>query len=246
MLLQLGEVGLRWGVGPAEAGGRIAGVVECEERWIGGTEGRRGAMVMTKRPRVAAIGLDGEQAASIALLCGAFRAADSLEGYLERYSWTETDIVVLGTGTFREVATGVNLIAVGDFDLEWSDFKSRPVHYYGFSVGNTERELRVSSTCPDIYRPMATELCWHLGRSGEPSPIVITSRDSATALIQTTSGLPSLCVYPFLLDRMLWMVSRHLLHSCSLNPPTWLRGSGLSCSSSMSPTLLGYPRHHPV
>ena len=53
---------------------------------------------MTPRPRVAAIGLHKKQIESIAPICGDLRAADSLDSYLNDYSWTETDITILGDG----------------------------------------------------------------------------------------------------------------------------------------------------
>ena len=40
-------------------------------------------MTTIRRPRVAAIGLDGSQIASIAPLCGELREADSLTHYLQ-------------------------------------------------------------------------------------------------------------------------------------------------------------------
>ena len=146
-------------------------------------------MLGTKRPRVAAVGLGSPEVDSIRPLCGVLRVADSLGDYLDDYSWIETDILVLAAGTFNGVATGVNLIAVGDCQLEWSDLVFPRVHHFSsIETGNTEREMEVSAACPDLYRPMATELSRHLRRSGEPPPTVYATRDCETKLIQTTSG----------------------------------------------------------
>ena len=51
-----------------------------------------------KRPRVAVIGLNEVQAASLEHLCETFRSARSVSGYLKRYSWKETDLTVVGPG----------------------------------------------------------------------------------------------------------------------------------------------------
>ena len=145
--------------------------------------------MMTKRPRVAAIGLSIAQVASIAPLCGDLRPANELSEYLQKYSWTETDVAILGTGIFSDVAAGVNLITIGTLHLMWTKMATQKLHFAG-TTDNTERELRVSSVCPDMYRPMATELCRRLGRSAEPSQTVYATRDCQTELIQTTSGRP--------------------------------------------------------
>ena len=145
--------------------------------------------MMTKRPRVAAIGLSIGQVASIAPLCGDLRPATQLSEYLQKYSWTETDVAIFGTGIFSDVAAGVNLITIGTFHLMWNKMAPQELHFAG-TTDNTERELRVSSACPDMYRPMATELCRRLGRSAEPPQTVHATRDCQTELIQTTSGRP--------------------------------------------------------
>ena len=51
-------------------------------------------MTTVRRPRVATIGLDDTQVASIASLCGDLRAASLLDDYLENYDWTETDVMM--------------------------------------------------------------------------------------------------------------------------------------------------------
>lgn len=55
---------------------------------------------------------------------------------------------------------------------------------------NTERELTVSVSCPELYRPLAAELSRSLDRAGKPPATIRTSRPGQTALIETTSELP--------------------------------------------------------
>ena len=97
--------------------------------------------MMTKRPRVAAIGLSIAQVASIAPLCGDLRPANQLSEYLQKYSWTETDVAILGSGIFSDVAAGVNLMTIGRVHLMWN--KTAPQErLFVATSDNTERELR--------------------------------------------------------------------------------------------------------
>ena len=77
-------------------------------------------MTKTKRPRVAAIGLDGSQVESIEPLCGDLRSAHSVSEYLKNYSWTETDVVVSSAIDGEEVDSRVNLMAIEPSILLWS------------------------------------------------------------------------------------------------------------------------------
>ena len=80
-------------------------------------------MTNPKRPRVATIGLNEAQLASIAPLCGTLRPADSLDDYLNGYDWTETDVVVSSDlRSYRDrVDSIVNLMMIGPTDVFWSD-----------------------------------------------------------------------------------------------------------------------------
>ena len=141
-------------------------------------------MTNSRRPRVAAIGLDDPELQSIAPLCGELRSSHSLQAYLESYSWTETDIVVSRV-SLAKVDHGVNLMTIGPVVFSWSDR-----HATSSQTDNTERELAVSPACPDLYRPLATELSRQLSRATEPPTTITTTRQDRTTLIETTSGSP--------------------------------------------------------
>ena len=153
-------------------------------------------MTNPKRPRVATIGLNEAQLASIAPLCGTLRQADSLDDYLNGYPWTETDVVVSsGLRSYRDrVDSIVNLMMIGPTDVFWSDSFTinleKGLHFVQTDTQNTERELAVPSACPDRYRPLAAELSRHLGRAAELPAVIASSRQYQTALIETTSGHP--------------------------------------------------------
>ncbi len=153
-------------------------------------------MTNSRRPRVAAIGLSDSQNASIEPLCGELRPAYSLGLYLQSYSWTETDVVVARGTLGARVDCSVNLLIIGPNSFQWSDGHS-PFdggnlipHYAIASKANTERELTVSTSCPDLYKPQAVELSRHLSRSVHPPAVISTSRQGEAALIETTSGHP--------------------------------------------------------
>ena len=152
-------------------------------------------MTTTRRPRVAAIGLDNSLAASIAPLCGELRQADTILKYLARYNWTETDIVVAPGIPETLVASSVNLLTIGPIDIGWHDLfispsGSRRHHYINSSTKNTERELAVPFGCPEVYKQLSDDLTKQLIRAQEPPPIFLTSRETKAALISTTSDHP--------------------------------------------------------
>ena len=151
-------------------------------------------MTMTRRPRVAAIGLDGSQIASIEPLCGELRAADSLTNYLRHYSMAETDVVVSSAFHGDEVDWRVNLMTVGGTSFSWTNLPPADFDLVqGFvwtKVENTERELAVSPSCPDLYKPLAAELSRQLGQAAQPPAVMRTSWQDKVALIKTTSGHP--------------------------------------------------------
>ena len=160
------------------------------------SRGWRRCMTTTRRPRVAAIGLDSSQVASIAPLCGELRADDWLGNYLGNYSWTETDVLVAGHLGGHVVDSSVNVMTIGPTPVVWTDSYQNSrggflPHYSNTNNKNTERELAVHPNCPALYKPLASELCRQLGRATEPSDVMDTSwKGQKTVLIETTSGLP--------------------------------------------------------
>lgn len=149
-------------------------------------------MIKAKRPRVAAIGLDDGQVASIAPLCGELRAEDSLLEYLQDYSYTETDVLVLNAPNGVGVNNSVNLMTIGPASIDWSDTYSLGSALYSHTLrtntGNTERELAVSLSCPEVYKELASELSRKLGQRAEPPFTLATTRNDHTPVISTTSG----------------------------------------------------------
>ena len=154
----------------------------------------------TKRPRVAAIGLDESQIESIAPLGGTLRPADSLEEYLKNYNWTETDITILGDGIDSVTVRG-NVLTIEPLKVSLREhphsYPSYPHSYpswpYLAMQDNTEREMRVSEACPEGYRHLAAELIRQLGSAQDP-PIALTHwgfpKERVSILVETTSGLP--------------------------------------------------------
>ncbi len=153
-------------------------------------------MPNTKRPRVAAIGLDEDQIESIVPLCGELRDHNTLPLYLRQYNWTETDAVVAAALKHHEVDVGAHLLTVGPAEFFWSDASGynpggRKIrHEADTGVGNTERELAISDECPEVYRPLATALSKQLERTPDPPAVIRTSRRGGRALVETTSGHP--------------------------------------------------------
>lgn len=150
----------------------------------------------TKRPRVAAIGLDESQIESIAPLCGTLRPADSLEEYLKNYDWTETDITILGDGLGPVTVKG-NVLTIGASYVTWQGgFLD---HFEGPHIktqDNTEREMRVPDDCLEKYRYLAAELARRLSNAEDP-PLTVVSQIflfaqmfQENALVKTTSGGP--------------------------------------------------------
>ena len=154
-------------------------------------------MVKTKQPRVAAIGLSGRQVESIAHLCGDLRTADSTSQYLDTYSETETDVLVASTLHGQEVMAGVHVLTIGaSTSLQYWHVNS----IVGVSgardmcmTPSTERELKVSDACPEVYRSLAGDLSRQLARSGNPPPVISTSwqpSEDGITLVETNSGRP--------------------------------------------------------
>ncbi len=149
----------------------------------------------TKRPRVAAIGLNGSQIESIAPMCGDLRSADSVLQYLERFNWTETDITVLGSEPSHPTVIG-HVLALHSSNFGWIGFErdgARSRGSVGVSADNTERELSIPAACPAKYRELAAELIRQLGSSAD----LFQSRrpykaldECVSVLVETTSGRP--------------------------------------------------------
>ena len=207
-------------------------------------------MTTTRRPRVAAIGLDDPQIEAIKPLCGELRAADSSSSYLQNYSWTETDVLVAST-VLNEIDNSVNLITIGPTLAFWwepSADLSRARCQVRTNSPNTERELTVPPSCPDLYKPLAVELSKQLDRAEEP-PGVITCTQSQgnTALIETTSGQPVALrlMFPTLSGAGEREPSRAiaLLLPGNSNLVAWFRAFS---ATSTSPILFGYHRCHLV
>lgn len=159
-------------------------------------------MTTFERPRVAIIGLDESQVRSISQLCGTPRQADTLEAYLENYSWTETDIVVSSALEATTIAGGVHLLSIGPSSFRWpldetyGQYNERHVWWRVHSgTPNTEREVTVSDECPDSYRSLADRLVAHLRGAARPPDVVQDSTDfeifvDRSKLIVTPSSDP--------------------------------------------------------
>ena len=83
-------------------------------------------------------------------------------------------------------------MTVGDTFLEWRglppDRLGLTTHFVSTNNKNTERELAVPLSCPELYRPLAAELSRQLGQLAEPPSTIDTSRQEGNALIKTTSS----------------------------------------------------------
>ena len=148
-------------------------------------------MPITKRPRVAAIGLSDTEQDSITHLCGQLRSAESVEGYLQDYSWSETDLLVAKDLERTLIDRDVNLLMIGPTHILWPESDSGGVLQHVDRTNtnsNTERELAVSSTCPQLYRQLATDLSRELSLSVETPDVVRSTRRELFPLIETTSG----------------------------------------------------------
>ena len=142
----------------------------------------------TKRPRVAAIGLNEPQIESIEPLCGTLRAVNSLEEYLKKYAWPETDVTILGDG-LGHVAVKGNILMIGTLSVTWEDHVINLHKWQHFSTrDNTERETQLSKVCPERYKHLAEELARRLNNAEDPPPRVISQ--GAESLVETTSGYP--------------------------------------------------------
>ncbi len=147
-------------------------------------------MPSSKRPRVAAIGLDTVEIQSIAPLCGELRSANSVARYRRGYSWTETDIVVARDLNGDQLSHHASLLTVGPMSMNWSDMRPDGLDWHSSStnINNTERELTVPPDCAEGYLTLALELRRQLASTVSPPFVARTSRQEGGALIDTTSG----------------------------------------------------------
>lgn len=158
----------------------------------------RWSTTSTKRPRVAAIGLDESQLEAIRQYCGDLRPAQSVEAYLKRYSWSETDVVVASRSHYTEIDSAVHLMTIGPMSL---GFWHRQDHQgaVGFRElvrmdgDNRERELAIAPQCLPMYGDLAEELIQELSAAELPPPTVVVT-DAGELLRQplvvTSTGNP--------------------------------------------------------
>ena len=148
---------------------------------------------MTPRPRVAAIRLNKQQIESIAPMCGDLRTADSLDGYLNDYSWTETDITILGDGASVTRYVRGHVLTVNPNGFRWTGHSdSRQSGSTLDTHPTTERELQVTAACPERYKNLAEELTRQLRRAENPLSMLTPhaySLNKVSVLIETTSHL---------------------------------------------------------
>ena len=134
-------------------------------------------MTEVKRPRVAAIGLDEAQAASIQSMCGVLRVAKTLTAYSGDYSWTETDILVAGDFYSPERIDDVHLLTIGSMQCgSWVPGPGRENHFVGMGrtmSHNREREVSVSVECPPLYSTLASRLSNDLSRNENPPSVFL-------------------------------------------------------------------------
>ena len=116
----------------------------------------------TRRPRIAAIGLNVAQIESIRHLCGTLRPADSLTEFLKDFNLIETDVMVTGVGTDLLIERDTpHVLAIEPARFWWLRSSEPGVTGWGrtsSATANTERELTVPSSCPDQYKMLAVEL----------------------------------------------------------------------------------------
>ena len=148
-------------------------------------------MIPVKKPRVAGIGLDASQQESIARLCGELRPVGSLAEYEARYSWTETDVVVLVGQSRVSIPHGTHILTVRtDVDWRYTSASGILARYLYTNQQNTEREV-FRRWVAEPYGELTKALCVHLERSQSP-PRVLSPNwgfdDPGEVLIATTSG----------------------------------------------------------
>ena len=163
------------------------------------------SLLPTSRPRVAAIGLNEDQAVSIRPLCGSLRTADSVREYVNEFNWSETDVVI-GVDLREDVGNDVHVVAITP--RSWTYYQGTQfVPGWGGGGGparrvritlsintdgtNTEREISVPETYSGKYKDLARDLKQRLRRSRQaPTTLSLFGRVSKEHLVETTSGHP--------------------------------------------------------
>lgn len=152
------------------------------------------------RPRVAAIGLSDTQLAEIRPFCGNLRPAQSVDEYLnlQRFSWSETDIVVACGLDHDEIDAGVHVLTIGPMSHRIPQRRrDRPGRAFqelaSMAAQNRERELAIAPLCPPMYRGPAEILTKELSSADDP-PTTVTSYRAGEQLrnpiVETSSGRP--------------------------------------------------------
>jgi len=171
---------------------RLRGSANCLQ-W--GEHGLGCYMTEVKRPRVAAVGLDDLQIEAVAPLCGEVRSASSITDYLSRFSWTETDLVIVGANADRKFEHNIHMLTINTtccWTFSPHAMSSRLV-YMNAGRPNTEREVRVGPTCPADYKILAAQLCKQLRSDGDPPQVLApppSGSDEDIVLVETTSARP--------------------------------------------------------
>lgn len=160
-----------------------------------------GVTTSTKRPRVAAIGLDEFQLEAIRPHCGDLRPAQLVEAYLQDYSWSETDVVVAIRPDQIGLVSGVHLMTIGPMSLGvWQPMGNRRGSEFRELVRmdgrSRDRELTVAPQFLWMYQDLAEQLRKELSAADLPpptvtlssagellrQPLVVTSSDNPVAL----------------------------------------------------------------
>ena len=151
-----------------------------------------------EKPRVAAIGLNEEQAASIEPWCAELRRADSWSEYLIRYALSETEIAVVRNADDLMFDGSVHLLLVSPGRFSWPYWHLAAKGVQGIDSlesipSNTERHVKAADDCPDIYASLAGELAKGLKTAKDPPKTFsrpVRLQDETRVLAQTTSGYP--------------------------------------------------------
>ena len=151
-----------------------------------------------RRPRAAAIGLDGSQLDAIRRLCGTLREADNWDDYLCDFATSETDVVVASYFDEHQFNDTAHLMVAGDVMLNWvrtdpSDPELVLTRQLSTSARNREHEVKVANDCPETYRTLSAALARQInGSDATPTTVDMPWEhlSDAQVLVETTSSLP--------------------------------------------------------
>ena len=161
-----------------------------QRRCCSGNQKEPDNQMRVERPRVAAIGLENTQIESIKSLCETPRTAGSVGDYTAQYNWTETDIVI-ASGHGVSVGSNVHVLAIEP--RHWQTGVGSRYGLIRTLRSNTEWEIHVPPSCPELYKALADDLALRFSRSEEPPSVFHCSgvaHEGANYLVQTTSGYP--------------------------------------------------------